>query len=61
MITKILENLPPDKMKELRIAFDDLHPFRLDLDDGYFVGVHLGKQTGLNILEQKGQWYYGRN
>ncbi len=54
-----MDSLRPNEMSGLMYAFEEGFCFRLDLDDGSWVGVYMGHFGDLVVLETQGYWSHG--
>lgn len=60
MIEQLLNNLNRLQRKQLLCAFEQGIAQYIVLDDGIFVGVNVKPLKNLEIVEESGDWAYGR-
>jgi len=60
MIDDLIAKLDPLARKQLMVAFEQEMPHYIELDDNIFVGVNVEPLPHLQIIEQVGDWAYGK-
>lgn len=59
-LQEALNDLDLHERQELQLAFDDLRPHLLMLEDGFFLAVHFDHDATHDVIETQGYWSYGK-
>lgn len=59
-IDDLYKTMPVLEQGAMRIAFSNDLPYKYVFPDGTFLAVNLDQLSGLEVITQKGEWYYGR-